>query len=203
MHDNHGLDIPMRHNSSASKHGIIFCVDVDFVHTITAETKAEVMAWLSEGLQLAHGTLDADNPWHYVCGTRHDQWSDRTGTRNLNGIQITVHFSQNQSDGYFWPLFHNPARPTLDVADVLHYIGEPPEYVNMLGASAVQLPCLSHEWAQTVSDDSDDFCESGAGFGQHLMYTLHCDSESDIPQLSGETSLHFGWPDYPQMPNQV
>ena len=197
MYDNEEGDVRIVHNSTASNHGLILCVDVDFGHRICSDTEQEILEWLCTGLKAAHRALDPDNFWHYVHGVRHDQWSDTNGNRRVNGLQVTLHFAKDIDDGYVWPLFRdNPVpRVSIDVADVVQHIGPAPSYVRMLGVSAVRQRCLSHEWMQTVSEDPENFCRAGGGIGTHTMYTLHRYANTPNPLESVEMCRSFGWHD--------
>lgn len=195
MYDNETHDIRTVHNSAASRHGMILCVDIDPSRHICNDTEQEVITWLCQGLKSAHQQLDADNFWHFVHGVRHDQWVDRSGNRRLNGLQLTIYFAEQVDDGYAWPLFCRDVlpRPSIDVADVAHNIGRAPSYVRSLGLSAVSKSCLVHEWKQTVSTEAEDFCRGGSGFDEHAMYTLHGFADTPNPLESVENSCAFGW----------
>lgn len=195
MYDNEEGDIRIVHNSTASRHGLILCVDVEFSRRICPGTEREIMEWLCTGLEAAHRELDPDNLWHYVYGVRHDQWSDADGNRQVNGLQVTLHFAKDLDDGYLWPLFSDEPVPRLsiDVADVVQKIGPAPAYVRSLGVSAVQERCLSREWLKTVSAEPESFCRVGSGIGAHTMYTLHRYAHTPNPLESAEMSRTFGW----------
>lgn len=197
MYDNEEHDIRVVHNSAASCHGLIVCVDVDQNRSICDETEREIMTWLGGILKTAHESLDPDNLWHYVYGVRHDQCSDPDGNYKVNGLQITLHFAQDTDDAYAWPLFRDNAMlpKIIHASDVLLEITPAPMYVRTLGVSAVQKQCLVHEWMETISTDTAEFCHAGHGIGVHSMYTLHKFTDTPNPLESLEMSHVFGWHD--------
>jgi hypothetical protein len=199
MNNNSDDDVPYQHNSEASAHGMVLCVDVDFDCAITANVEHELMAWLTEGLLRAHDDLDPDNLWHYVHGVRHDQWEDDRGLRRMNGLQVTLHFSTDFSDGYDWPLFRGgqAKRIEVDAADVMQVFSDAPDCVRMLGVSAVTQTTVVREWVDTIQKDPEGFCRAGLGYRRHLMHTLHSSSSAENPIESEDMSSTFGWPNYP------
>ena len=197
MNNQEESDVPFRHNSEASAHGVVLCVEVDHSCAITGSVEQDLMSWLTEGLQRAHGEFDADNLWHYVCGVRHDQWQGEI--LQLNGLQVTVHFATDLSDGYEWPLFHGgqAERVRVDAADVMASFGAAPACVRALGVSAVPLRTVIQEWAETIQQEPDSFCRAGLGYRRHHMYTLHSSFARENPIECEEMSSTFHWPDYP------
>lgn len=190
-------DVPFRNNSESSAHGLVLCVEVDHERAISDSMEQELVTWVTEGLQRAHGTYDADNLWHYVCGVRHDQWQGEV--MRLNGLQVTVHFGTDFGDGYQWPLFHGgqAERIKVDAADVMLCFRGAPSYVRGLGVSAVPQHTVMQEWAETIQKEPDSFCRPGLGYRCHVMRTLHSSAASENPILCEEMSSTFLWPNYP------